>query len=104
MYMVNQPPQTKTTETIKISTLADSQQLILNTTTATAHKSTNLQDQHHLCYDHLELKNYPNMIYSDMTEGNVFRGFLPHESEFRAETVPTIRVIGEELNTPVISE
>ncbi|KAJ6639243.1 hypothetical protein Bhyg_11985 [Pseudolycoriella hygida] len=43
------------------------------------------------------------MIYSDMSKGNVFRVFLPLESEFPAETVSTTRVIGEELNTPVIN-
>lgn len=104
MYMVNQPQQTKPTDTIKLNTLADDQQLILNTAIATADQFISYQDQQDTWFSHLELKNHPNMIYSDMIEGNVFRGFLPLESVFQAETVSTMRVIGEELNTPVISE
>lgn len=104
--MVNQPSQTKNSDTIKISTLATSQLLILNTVTPTlqASQPINYPDQLDRYYDYLELKNCQNMIYSDMSKENAFRGFLPLESESRAETVSTMRGIGEELNTPVISE
>ncbi|KAG4068311.1 hypothetical protein HA402_007831 [Bradysia odoriphaga] len=100
--MVNQPSQTTTSDTIKIRTSVNNQQLLLNTTTHTAHNLINYPDQQDQCYNRLDTNNHPNMIYSDMSEGKVFRGFLPLESEFQPDSQTTIRVIGEELNTPVI--
>lgn len=101
--MVNQPSQTTTSDTIKIRTSVNNQQLILNTTTLfTAHNPFNYPDQQDQCYSRLESNNRPNMIYSDMNEGRVFRGFLPVESELQPDSQTMIRVIGEELNTPVI--
>ncbi|KAJ6634526.1 hypothetical protein Bhyg_17857, partial [Pseudolycoriella hygida] len=101
-YLVNQPAQTANIETIKTNSLKENHQSILNTTATTTYTTIapiNYQEQPDHCY--LELTNYPNMIYSDMSKGNVFRVFLPLESEFPAETVSTTRVIGEELNTPL---
>lgn len=98
LYMVNQPSQTTTTDTIKIRTSVTNRQLNLNTTTLTAHNSINYPDQQ----DRLESNNYQSMILSDMNEGKAFRGFLPVESESQPDSQTMIRVIGEELNTPVI--